>query len=348
MRRDRRGAALGWALRRRLRGARAVGVALSVASSGCGAGTPRESGSPPERSHVARSASGRAGASHGGDRLPRAVASAGPEPRPSVSAMPAEPATVPEPCPRGMLPVDGEACASVEQRCARNWYDAALRRRVCVEYAGPSRCLEPRAARFCVDAREAGPAGAVPDTGMGVFEAQVECARRGARLCTASEWALACEGPERLPFPYGWVRASGRCNVDRVLRGPARSGDGAARAEGALALLVPVDRASCPSAWGVEALGGNAGELVALEREAGPGGVGAIAGGLPLLGEQNGCRSLRAVADEDRSALVGYRCCAEPDGRATEPRTPLQVARGWSFERVERLARSGGAAEGER
>ncbi|MCC6214141.1 MAG: SUMF1/EgtB/PvdO family nonheme iron enzyme [Polyangiaceae bacterium] len=313
----------------------------------------------------------------GSERAPSIVGAGRPsgEPRPGVvggptgEGVPARPSEADAgaargaaaPCPPEMTLIAGEACAGVERDCVRNWYDATLRRRVCVEYRGPARCDQPRPARLCIDAREAtapaddagaapdgstavreapaspGAAGTWPVTGVSVFEAQVACASRGARLCTAPEWALACEGPERLPFPYGLVRDAGRCNVDRVARGPAPSDDEGAALR-ARALLVPVERAGCGSASGVEALAGNAAELVALERETSAGGIAARAGGLPLLGEQNGCRTLAPVGDLERSALVGFRCCAEADGRPTDPRTPLQRARGWSFSRVERLA----------
>jgi hypothetical protein len=36
--------------------------------------------------------------------------------------------------------------------------------------------------------------------------------------------------------------------------------------------------------------------------------------------------------------FLGFRCCAEPDGQPTDPRTPKQQAKAWDIERVERIA----------
>src|SRR5262249_1233220 len=46
-------------------------------------------------------------------------------------------------------------------------------------------------------------------------EARAMCAAIDKRLCTDSEWTLACEGPERLPYPYGYKRDARACNIDK-------------------------------------------------------------------------------------------------------------------------------------
>ncbi len=57
--------------------------------------------------------------------------------------------------------------------------------------------------------------GSGPEVMNRFHQAQVKCAAVGKRLCTESEWTLACEGPEMKPFPYGYSR-----DADEVQRRP--------------------------------------------------------------------------------------------------------------------------------
>ena len=50
---------------------------------------------------------------------------------------------------------------------------------------------------------------------MDWYEARNECRAVGKRLCSDTEWTLACEGQERLPYPYGYVRNAEACNIDK-------------------------------------------------------------------------------------------------------------------------------------
>ena len=52
------------------------------------------------------------------------------------------------------------------------------------------------------------------------YQAQATCESKGKRLCWASEWTAACEGPEHTPFPYGWERDHGKCNFDNFYIDP--------------------------------------------------------------------------------------------------------------------------------
>ena len=45
-------------------------------------------------------------------------------------------------------------------------------------------------------------------------QAELKCAAVGKRICTESEWTLACEGPSMPPFPYGYVRDANKCTGD--------------------------------------------------------------------------------------------------------------------------------------
>jgi hypothetical protein len=54
---------------------------------------------------------------------------------------------------------------------------------------------------------------------------------------------------------------------------------------------------------------------------------------------RNQCRPKIYTHDEGfYYYFLGFRCCAEPDGKPTDPRTPQQIEKKWSLERVERSA----------
>ena len=46
-------------------------------------------------------------------------------------------------------------------------------------------------------------------------EARDSCKKAGKRLCLDHEWTLACEGQERLPYPFGYTRDPEACNFDK-------------------------------------------------------------------------------------------------------------------------------------
>src|SRR4030095_4533596 len=52
------------------------------------------------------------------------------------------------------------------------------------------------------------------------IEASDACKLEGKRLCTESEWTLACEGGDQRPYPYGATRDPEACNIDRHYRLP--------------------------------------------------------------------------------------------------------------------------------
>jgi len=69
---------------------------------------------------------------------------------------------------------------------------------------------------FCVDRYEfPNQAGVKPTVGLDWNQANDACRSVGKRLCSRNEWTLACEGQERLPYPYGWKRDPKACNIDR-------------------------------------------------------------------------------------------------------------------------------------
>jgi hypothetical protein len=262
----------------------------------------------------------------------RAVASGepvsrGPEPRahPEVATSPAatlstlpapsasSPLAPPEPvaagaCPADMVLVDGDYCTNVEHDCKQWLDDDLLPYARCAEYTPPARCVGKRVRlRFCIDRREyTRPGEQLPQNYASFIEASKVCESLGKRVCNESEWNFACEGPEMLPYPYGWTRAP-VCNQDRTdlyERNPKKqvlkdwrepSGEAAA----------------CKSPFGVYDMTGNMDEPVLREaqRYAYPFRNG-LKGGWWMAG-RNRCRpSTTAHDDHYRDIQVGIRCCA--------------------------------------
>src|SRR6185436_12895983 len=69
---------------------------------------------------------------------------------------------------------------------------------------------------FCIDRYEYPNArGEKPVVMKTWHEARIACESAGKRLGGDSEWTLACEGRERLPYPYGRERDKNACNIDK-------------------------------------------------------------------------------------------------------------------------------------
>jgi formylglycine-generating enzyme len=247
------------------------------------------------------------------DPVRRAAAPArSPPAPPSVPAMPAPPATAAV-CPTDMVEIRGEYCARVVEVC--------LKRRKpwqCAEFQAPSVCEGPTQPKhYCVDRYEfPNKKGSLPTVMISWNNAKAECAAKGKRLCTEAEWTLACEGPSLLPFPYGFVRDSTACAIDK--RSPkvdeARLFSSRTQAD-ELARLDQREpsgsRERCVSAFGVHDMTGSVDELVVNER-----GVpykSALKGG--NWGEyRNACRPATLGHGEGfRYYQIGFRCCRDPE-----------------------------------
>ena len=78
--------------------------------------------------------------------------------------------------------------------------------------------------RFCMDRYEfPNTRGEYPLVVVTFSEAERYCTKVDKRLCTESEWTLACEGEEGLPFPYGYERDASACRIG--ILGPAPDKD---------------------------------------------------------------------------------------------------------------------------
>ena len=227
------------------------------------------------------------------------------EPAPSLPSVPAANLA----CPEEMALVAGEYCTNVEHTCKRWLDDDLLPYARCAEYEPPARCVGKRdKLRFCIDRREFTAVGeALPQNYASFIEANKVCERVGKRVCTESEWNFACEGPEMLPYPYGWERRD-ICNQDRldlyepnpkrqVLRDHRKP-------SGSLA--------ECMSPFGVYDMVGNMDEPVLREaqRYAYPFRNG-LKGGWWMAG-RNRCRPATTAHDDHyRDIQIGIRCCRD-------------------------------------
>ncbi len=228
-------------------------------------------------------------------------------------AEPSVPTGVQGPCASGMLLVDGDYCPDADQICLK-WLDPPPYENLrCAEYAKPAKCKVPRKhRRFCIDREEfaesepgasASP-DALPIVNRSWGEAKTLCEARGARLCKETEWEFACEGTDMNPYPYGFSREAGMCNVDRTdLGGP---GDKLRDHRAALSAFP-----QCTSAFGVHDMTGNVDEWVEREGIAAPH-RSSLRGGWWLPG-RNRCRAATTHHDESYGGKqVGFRCCADP------------------------------------
>jgi len=241
-----------------------------------------------------------------------------PTSRPAVSVVPsAAPsatasATPPSACPADMVEVQGDFCADLEQRC--------LKRRKpwqCAEFDKPSRCKGERMAmHYCIDRYEYPNAkGKTPRVMQSWKDGEAACASHSKRLCKDAEWTLACEGPDELPFPYGYARDAERCAIDK--KSPKVSDARLFSKRTQQAELARLDqrepsgaRDTCVSAYGVFDLTGNVDEWVV--NESGRPHRSALKGG--NWGEyRNACRPATRGHDEGfRYYQTGFRCCRDP------------------------------------
>jgi sulfatase modifying factor 1 len=251
-------------------------------------------------------------------------------------------------CPQGMQLVEGEYCSKVEHKCVKEWHDKANDKDVCEEFEAKSTCVGQKVKkRYCMDTYTwPNEKGARPEVMNKFHQAQIKCAAVGKRMCTESEWTLACEGPDMLPFPYGYVRDTNKCHGDMEWDSPDMKKVAARDPEELARLWKGVKNGSqpeCISPYGVADLPGNTDEVVQSESFNEPGFKGKYdsihSGGPWYKGVRNQCRPKIYTHDEGfYYYFLGFRCCAEPDGTPTEPLTAKQRKEKWKLERVERIA----------
>ncbi len=267
---------------------------------------------------------------------------------PSASAAPSAAAPTSLACTEGMQLIDGSYCEELEVRCLEKFYAPQNHLWVCKQVAEPTRCIgKERPMRYCMDTYEfPNRKGERPMVMQNFYQAQVQCAKAGKRVCTESEWTLACEGPERTPFPYGYVRDPNKCNGDKPWDRPDRSkliDRDPRELERLWQGRVSGSQPECVSAFGVADLPGNTDELAASETnfpfDKKQNFDNVTTGGPWYYGTRNMCRPKIYTHDESFAYYyLSWRCCSEADGKPTDPRSPKQIARGWSFEKVKDIA----------
>ena len=238
-------------------------------------------------------------------------------PAPTVDAPTGPPARPPEStpgpaarepdvaCPPQMVFVEGDYCSEVRQAC-EVWLDPPSNPFArCAKFA-PSVCDGPRVhKRFCVDRDEyVAPGDSLPMGEVSWDDARQVCERQSKRLCKETEWEFACEGEQMLPYPTGYERAAGTCNVDKLdLLDPA---------SGKLRDLrqAPGELDQCRSPFGVRSMIGNVDEWVWRDRTRGEW-RSALKGGW-WMPARDRCRPATTAHDEHfRDVQTGVRCCAD-------------------------------------
>ena len=251
-------------------------------------------------------------------------------------------------CPAGMQMVEGEYCTKVEHKCKKQWHDVPNDKDICEEFEPHSECAGQKLKkRFCMDTYTwPNEKGARPEVMNKFHQAQVKCAAVGKRMCTETEWTLACEGPEMLPFPYGYTRDTNKCHGDVEWDSPDMKKVAQRDPEELARLWKGVRNGSqpeCISPYGVADLPGNTDEVTQSESFNEPDFKGKYdsihSGGPWYKGVRNQCRPKIYTHDEGfYYYFLGFRCCAEPDGAPTEPLTGKQRKEKWKMDRVERIA----------
>ena len=227
-------------------------------------------------------------------------------------------------CPREMNLVDGIYCPFADHICSE-WIDQVRDR--CARYASPPLCEGKKEKKhFCIDRYEyPNLVGVRPAVMVNWFEAKATCELEGKRLCTSSEWTLACEGEEILPFPYGYVRDTTMCNIDQPRPVPEPDFEAFSHPRRISAEVSRLDlrtvsggKPFCVSPYGVFDLTGNVDEWVVNEdhflppRDGKPPPfISGLKGGYwgPIRAR---CRPITPSHNEwFRFYQVGFRCCAE-------------------------------------
>jgi hypothetical protein len=268
---------------------------------------------------------------------------------PSGSAVGAVVAPKNDACPSGMKLVEGDYCTEAEQKCLKKWYDKSNKKEICEEFEAPSKCIGKKIPkRYCIDEYSwPNVKGERPEVMNNFYQAQVKCASIGRRMCTESEWTLACEGPEIKPFPYGFKRDPTKCNGDHMWDDPNMK-KVAQRDPKELARLWKGVRngaqPECVSDYGIADLPGNTDDVTSSESyhlSDFRGKFDSVHSGGPWYkGVRNACRPKIYTHDEGfYYYFLGFRCCAEPDGKLSDPRTPRAVEKNEDFHKVEQLAR---------
>jgi formylglycine-generating enzyme required for sulfatase activity len=218
-----------------------------------------------------------------------------------------------------MVEVKGKFCPAVVQNCINldmtvHNVNGYVR---CLEFA-KSVCQSPENQKvdmhFCIDKYEyPNQKGVKPQVMLTWNDMKKNCQDQGKRLCIDHEWSMACEGPEMLPYPYGYKRDTNACNIDHAQRPWFNALTSAMTPDVVDRLNQSVPSGSmpgCVSPYGVYDMTGNVDEFVV--NSSGHPYKSALMGGHWIKGARNRCRP-ETLAHNEVSAYYefGGRCCRD-------------------------------------
>lgn len=238
-------------------------------------------------------------------------------------------------CPPNMIAVSGNYCTKLTHFCLKGyetiggpWMDYGPLGVSGVNYCeqfveGKSVCEGKEVPmQFCIDRYEyPNQAGAVPQVLVSWAEATAACESRGERLCGDDEWTLACEGPERMPYPYGWKRDEQACNinrgipqdVDRTLFADPSSYAAVTELARVSRLVPSGSMPTCVSPFGVSDMTGNGDEWCNNVTAHNQPHSSVLKGGHWMGKVRSRCRPTTVDHDEHyRDFVQGFRCCSDP------------------------------------
>jgi len=149
----------------------------------------------------------------------------------------------------------------------------------------------PVYAVWCIERYEFPGKGRTPRTNVSQEKAAALCAKRDARLCTRSEWRIACGGK----YPYKGEFDPSTCNS--AAPGPT-----------ARPIKPAGSKLRCRSGWGAYDMVGNVSEWTA---------DGHVIGG-SARGDAERGTCYRSVPRKAGGSDVGFRCCADPTPTETK------------------------------
>ena len=248
-------------------------------------------------------------------------------------------------CPDDMILVEGDYCTDLEATCLKSTYAPQNKKTICWDFKEPTVCTGAKEhKRFCIDRYEyPNRKGERPRVMVNFPQAQQLCADQGKRICSETEWTTACEGPNYKPYPYGYHRDPKICNGDQTYPFPdlkkAFSKDRAVSQPELARLYAGVPSGSqpqCVSDYGVYDMPGNADELAASETFGERSPFDNVTTGGPWLeGVRNQCRPKIYTHNEGFAYYyLSFRCCAETDGKPSDPRSPKQIKRNETWRKV--------------
>jgi hypothetical protein len=154
--------------------------------------------------------------------------------------------------------------------------------------------IDGKANRFCIDLYEwPNKKGSTPDSYINWYAAGDSCRRIGKRLCSSSEWELACGGIGGLNYPYGNKYETRTCVTEET-----KVYDSGIKEE-------------CRSPFGVYDLSGNLREWTVTKSEKNSNHY-KVYGGFWANSSSSKCNTTQySFFPENKFIHIGFRCCKD-------------------------------------